>query len=283
MLGSKIRFLRKKQKLTLQELSDKAKISLSYLSDIEKGRSNPSVDTLIGIAKALETKTGYFLDEEINNVVDLIDIIESHNESCLVAGGQPLTNDQRLGILRVIENPDGVKKETPIIGDIKSGVDFLAQENYKGYLEIPADMIADFAMEVIGTSMTGAGILEGDYILFRKVETAQPGQIVAAVIETMGDPEATLKYFFNDNGKGPVLRPASPDSEDIILNGWFRIVGIMVGLIRKSAPSYQVYTDYLAARDINKEKWDPVIERAFQCGIKPEQVMAVIEMIRQVK
>lgn len=57
----------------------------------------------------------------------------------------------------------------------------------------------------------------------------------------------------------------------------------MVGFLRKFAPPYRVYNGYLAAMDVGKSKWNPVIEKAFQSGIKPEQVMAVIDMIRQVK
>lgn len=62
-IGNKIRELRLEYDLTLKELAARAGISLSYLSDIEKGRSNPSVDTLQNIADALGKSPSYFLDD----------------------------------------------------------------------------------------------------------------------------------------------------------------------------------------------------------------------------
>ncbi len=52
-LGLRIKTLRKELKLTQEDLAKKASISRSYLADIERNRYNPSVDTLINIAKSL--------------------------------------------------------------------------------------------------------------------------------------------------------------------------------------------------------------------------------------
>lgn len=62
-IGSKIRELRLEHNLTLKELAAKVGISLSYLSDIEKNRSMPSVETLQGIASALYKPPSFFLDD----------------------------------------------------------------------------------------------------------------------------------------------------------------------------------------------------------------------------
>lgn len=69
-IGSKIKELRKAQKLTQAELSLKANISRSYLADIERNRYNPSVDTLTSLAEALNTTLSKLVD--INNNSDLI-------------------------------------------------------------------------------------------------------------------------------------------------------------------------------------------------------------------
>ncbi|MDO4481542.1 MAG: helix-turn-helix domain-containing protein [Bacillota bacterium] len=63
-IGSRIRSERKRQNLTLKELSDKADISLSYLGDIEKDRNKPSLERLKDIAKALDKNLAFFIDEE---------------------------------------------------------------------------------------------------------------------------------------------------------------------------------------------------------------------------
>lgn len=44
-LHQKLRALRKKATLTLRELGQKADLSISYLSDIERGRTTPSLET----------------------------------------------------------------------------------------------------------------------------------------------------------------------------------------------------------------------------------------------
>ncbi len=65
-----------------------------------------------------------------------------------------------------------------------------------------------------GNSMINAGIKTGDYVLVQKQNTADPGQIVVALI---GD-EATLKRFYPEPEKHRVrLHPDNPEMEDIIV------------------------------------------------------------------
>lgn len=54
MVDNKLRYYRKKQKLTLKELSEKTGISVGYLSHLENGsRSNPSMKTMYKISQAV--------------------------------------------------------------------------------------------------------------------------------------------------------------------------------------------------------------------------------------
>ena len=72
-VGSRIKELRKQQKLTLRELARRADISHTFLSDIENNRSQPSLNRLRDIAEALQVKISYLLGEnwdkvnEVNN------------------------------------------------------------------------------------------------------------------------------------------------------------------------------------------------------------------------
>ena len=88
-LGDKLKALRKTKGLSLQGLSDltaivlEEKISISFLSDIENNRSNPSIDNLKIIANTLNTPISYFLEDSENNLfsgaiedTDLIPVIE---------------------------------------------------------------------------------------------------------------------------------------------------------------------------------------------------------------
>lgn len=72
-LGARIRALRKQQGYTLKELSEITKISPTFICDIERGRSNPSLKRLNDIALALDTTTTYLMGEEDKTPVVLIE------------------------------------------------------------------------------------------------------------------------------------------------------------------------------------------------------------------
>ena len=70
-----------------------------------------------------------------------------------------------------------------------------------------------FALLVKGESMRDAGILSGDVVVVRRQPTAEPGDIVVALV---GD-EATVKTFRMNRGRVE-LRPANPAFEPIIVD-----------------------------------------------------------------
>ena len=74
--------------------------------------------------------------------------------------------------------------------------------------------------------MVNAGILDGDYVLIRKSDTARNGEIVAALI----DDEATVKRFYKENG-GYRLQPENDFMEPIFVKE-LSIIGSVTGLIR---------------------------------------------------
>lgn len=55
-LGERLRLIRKERRKTLKDLSQEAKLSLSYLSDMERGVVNPSIETLQKVAKVYKMK-----------------------------------------------------------------------------------------------------------------------------------------------------------------------------------------------------------------------------------
>jgi Predicted transcriptional regulators len=65
-LGSRLKELRKKNKLRQQDIAEKANITGGYFSEIENDKRQPAVDTLQAIAAALSTTTGYLLGETDN-------------------------------------------------------------------------------------------------------------------------------------------------------------------------------------------------------------------------
>ncbi len=64
-VGDKLRALRKQNKLTLKELSEKTNLSISFISDIENKRRNPSIDNLKLLANALNVSVSDLLDEKL--------------------------------------------------------------------------------------------------------------------------------------------------------------------------------------------------------------------------
>jgi repressor LexA len=86
-----------------------------------------------------------------------------------------------------------------------------------------------FVLRVQGDSMIGAGILDGDQAILKQQATAENGQIVCAMING----EATLKKFYKKDGV-VTLRAENENYAPIVVSGGeFRILGRLVGLIRK--------------------------------------------------
>ncbi|RYD98523.1 MAG: repressor LexA, partial [Sphingomonadales bacterium] len=100
-------------------------------------------------------------------------------------------------------------------------------------LPVPAALLGSgehYALEVAGDSMVEAGILDGDYALIRRTETARDGEIVVALID---DAEATLKYFRKE---GAMIRldPANRDyNPQRYRPDQVRVQGKLAGLLRR--------------------------------------------------
>jgi repressor LexA len=120
----------------------------------------------------------------------------------------------------------------PILGRVAAGQPILAEESYDGSLELQ-DMFGDpsgmFALQVRGDSMIDAGMLEGDYVIVRKQERAEPGQIVVAMIND----EATVKYY-RPRGNAVELQPANEKYRPIVVESGvsFGILGVVKGVVR---------------------------------------------------
>ena len=84
--------------------------------------------------------------------------------------------------------------EIPLHGRIAAGTPIEALQGTES-LAVPAALLGPgehYALEVAGDSMVEEGILDGDYALIRKTDTARDGEIVVALID---NEEATLKTF----------------------------------------------------------------------------------------
>ena len=120
--------------------------------------------------------------------------------------------------------------EVPIIGKITAGAPILAVENITDTFPIPIDFVGNsesFMLTVRGESMIEAGILDGDYILVKKQNTANNGEIVVALIED----EATVKTFYKEKDYIR-LQPENSTMDPIIVPDC-QILGKVAGVFRK--------------------------------------------------
>ena len=122
--------------------------------------------------------------------------------------------------------------EIPLHGRIAAGVPIEALET-SATLPVPAALLGageHYALEVSGDSMIEAGILDGDFALIRRTDSARNGEIVVALVR--GE-EATLKYLRRENGKVR-LDPANAAYEPQIYNpGEVLVQGKLAGLLRR--------------------------------------------------
>ena len=122
--------------------------------------------------------------------------------------------------------------DIPLHGRIAAGTPIEALQGTESF-SVPAALLGPgehYALEVSGDSMVEEGILDGDFALIRKVDTARDGEIVVALID---NEEATLKTYRRE-GRMIRLDPANSRYEPQRYDeGRVQIQGRLAGLIRR--------------------------------------------------
>ena len=123
----------------------------------------------------------------------------------------------------------------PLVGQIAAGGPLLAEQNVEDHMAVPEPLSTgtgeEFLLRVRGESMIEAGIMDGDYVVVRRQETARNGEIVVALAgnDEAAD-EATVKRFFREDGRirlqpeNAALEPLYPEH--------VRVLGRVVGVFR---------------------------------------------------
>jgi repressor LexA len=130
-------------------------------------------------------------------------------------------------------------RSVPILGRIAAGLPLLAEENREGELPVAAGALPGggedvFALRVRGDSMIDAHICDGDLVLVRRQDSAQPADVVVALLGDGPDAEATVKRYFRE-GVRVVLKPEHPTMEPIVVDPrerQVRVLGKVVGVLR---------------------------------------------------
>jgi len=117
----------------------------------------------------------------------------------------------------------------PLCGKVAAGAPLEAVENIE-YLSLAGCFGTGqlFALEVKGDSMVNADIRSGDYVICRRSDVADNGQLVVAIVE---GGNATLKRFYRQDCQAR-LQPANDDYEPVYSSNC-RIAGVVVGLVRR--------------------------------------------------
>jgi repressor LexA len=118
----------------------------------------------------------------------------------------------------------------PLLGRIAAGGPILAEQAIEDVFPLPRELVGEgevFMLQVKGDSMVEAAICDGDWVVVRQQPTADPGEIVAAML----DGEATVKTYRRRDGH-VWLMPQNPAFEPI-LGDDATILGRVVAVLRR--------------------------------------------------
>ncbi|GEA17786.1 helix-turn-helix domain-containing protein [Moorella sp. E306M] len=101
-IGLKIKHLRTKNNYTLKQLAEKTGLSISFISDIENGRRNPSIDNLYKLSKALGVSVDILLknqtgipDDEANLIREAQELIKDPQIRAIARASRKLSFDKK--------------------------------------------------------------------------------------------------------------------------------------------------------------------------------------------
>ena len=189
MLANNLKILRKKKKLTLDDLAEALGTSRQTIHRYENGIiTNIPPEKVERLAEALGT-----------------------TPSALMGWGE---EREDLGGYENILPLD--MKKVPVLGEIACGQPIYATEEREDYVVANNDLSADFCLRAHGDSMIGARIYDGDIVFIRSQSSVNNGEIAAVII---GD-EATLKrvYYYPAEEK-LILSPENPRYAPLVYLG----------------------------------------------------------------
>ena len=157
---------RKSRGLTQKDVAEAIGVSRQAYANYETGNREPDFRTLLKIAECLGVSTDYLLECDPQHYPG-------------------------------VYHP--VMRRVPLLGKVACGKPIYSPNYDDGFALINSDVIADFALEAKGDSMSGANICEGDVVFFAETEQVDNGQIAAVFV----DNEVTLKrvYYYPEQNK----------------------------------------------------------------------------------
>jgi len=243
--ANQLRTLRNSRGLTQKDLAKLMSLSPSTVAMYETGDREPDFEVVTKIAQFFDVSTDF-----------------------LLTGGTADRQHRAAHPLRQKVEMEFV----PVLGRIRAGIPLLSEEHIMRYIEAPVHITnrSDFALEVAGDSMIGAGLHAGDVVFMRLARKRPPihGDIVAAMVD-QGD--MTLKRYIKKNGEH-VLRAENSAYKDIAVTDGVEIQGVYVAR----------YSEYQGNVDPPLEDMteDELITKLAKLrGIDPDQVAGMLDVL----
>mgnify|MGYP002622644539 CR=1 FL=1 len=124
-------------------------------------------------------------------------------------------------------------RNCPVVGSIPCGTPDEREQLIERYIPLPTELFGDgkiYLLRASGDSMIDAGIEAGDYVVIRSQDSAETGDIVAALIDGT---ESTLKRLkWDPVRQGHYLHPENPSYDDMYFDT-IRIQGVAISVIKK--------------------------------------------------
>ncbi|MAV54981.1 MAG: repressor LexA [Phycisphaerae bacterium] len=177
--------------------------------------------------------------QELADVLGVSKVTVHEHVKQLVSKGVLTQEPNRTRSLALAEDvvlPDEERSLSfPLVGRVAAGlpIEACAQSEQLDLEDLFGPRIGEkhgtFALEVRGESMRDEGILDGDYVLVERRQTARNGERVIALI---GEDEVTLKTYFKEADGMIRLQPANPDFAPIMVRECV-IQGVVIGVMRR--------------------------------------------------
>ena len=192
MLSERIRSLRKKRGLSLEQLADMIGTSRQTVHRYETGViANIPHEKIEALARALGTTPSSLMGWE--------------------ESGVPSFNNTAAASITTAST-----KTLPVLGNVACGEPVFASEDQGYYVRANVDIAADFCLTARGDSMINARIFDGDLLFVRKQESVDDGEIAVVLI----DDEATVKrVYFNREDGILTLMPENPTYKPMRYSG----------------------------------------------------------------
>ncbi len=174
--------------------------------------------------QALARKGAIQITPGISRGIRLRDICDMHNQEQSQHGDE---------VQMLVPHAVPVQLSLPLVGRVAAGSPILAMEHIEATYQVDPGLFSskpDFLLKVRGMSMRDAGILDGDLLAVKKVESVKNGQIIVA---RLGD-DVTVKRY-RKTGAMIELLPENPDFTPIKVktdDDSFALEGLAVGLLR---------------------------------------------------